>query len=660
MGLGTYSFDNPWDGVAKGRDLGNALRSDQARRTAGNALTGGDYQTAAGALLGSGDLEAGVSVQRMGQADHAATAQAKRQQEAEVANFTAGLAQHLSDFHGRNGGDVNQTLAAFDQGAQQLRKLGESDADIQQVRASIAANPGATFAALGAAAKQYTLANGGDGYLGAFDPNTGMLKDLHQARQAPIQVDPEKDLYLPDSGGDHPAGPAPHGGGPPPIAPASAPSGPVDIERFRHAIRMQESGDHAGAVGPDTPYGNAEGVGQTLPATAEAMARKIGIPWNPSMMRGKTPAAMDYQTKISNAYIDEALQASGGNPEKAAAYYFGGPNMALHGPKTAQYSKDIMARYQGPAPYQVASTGDTPAPPSDGIPGYRLAQHGRHEPDWQPDGRGNLVNQKTGDRKIDPTADSSVEADPALVRLLISGQYPAPTGRAATAPKWLAALDEAARQDPSFNAADYHTRYKTRTDFTSGASAKNITALNTAIGHVGSLDSKIDALGNTPVPFVNALKNFAEDQTGDPRIRAFNADKKAVASELVRVFRQAGGTEADIQDFQKQLDVSGSPKQLKAVSKEMLSLLTSRLDALATQYTQGLGQAKNGIDFLNPHAAKVYTRITGIPVDGANGLPQPESAAGGSQGQRLSPEQASKLPPGTPFIGMDGVPRTRH
>ncbi len=43
-------------------------------------------------------------------------------------------------------------------------------------------------------------------------------------------------------------------------------------------------------------------------------------------------------------------------------------------------------------------------------------------------------------------------------------------------------------------------------------------------------------------------------------------------------------------------------------------------------------------------------------------VPKPPSAAPGasSTGQRLTPEQASKLPPGTAFIGMDGQPRVRN
>lgn len=46
-----------------------------------------------------------------------------------------------------------------------------------------------------------------------------------------------------------------------------------------------------------------------------------------------------------------------------------------------------------------------------------------------------------------------------------------------------------------------------------------------------------------------------------------------------------------------------------------------------------------------------------------NGAPAPSGAAqqqGGGQPQQLSPQDAAKLPPGTPFIGQDGVARVRH
>ncbi len=205
-----------------------------------------------------------------------------------------------------------------------------------------------------------------------------------------------------------------------------------------------------------------------------------------------------------------------------------------------------------------------------------------------------------------------MQADPNMVKMVLEGRYPPPTGRAAADPMWQATLETAAAQDPGFNAADYATRYATRKDFTSGKAAQNITSLNTAMGHISDLDSQIDKLGNTPIPLVNKVKNVASTAFGDPKYQTFDTTKAAVASELVRVFRQAGGTEADIQDFQKPLDNANSPAQLHAVARQMTKLLGSRLDAMGSQYKQGMGRDKSGVEFLNPKTREAYNHMLGI------------------------------------------------
>jgi hypothetical protein len=47
----------------------------------------------------------------------------------------------------------------------------------------------------------------------------------------------------------------------------------------------------------------------------------------------------------------------------------------------------------------------------------------------------------------------------------------------------------------------------------------------------------------------------------------------------------------------------------------------------------------------------------GAAPPGSLAMPQKTT---GAQGPQLTPEQAAQLPPGTPFIGMDGIPRVRH
>lgn len=109
-----------------------------------------------------------------------------------------------------------------------------------------------------------------------------------------------------------------------------------------HLIQ-QESGGRAGVSGPQTQYGQAQGMTQVLPATAQGVAKRLGVPWRPDLMSGKTEAAANYQRAIGQGYLEEALDKTG-NVSDALKYYHGGPNRRLWGPKTNAYSAGILRR----------------------------------------------------------------------------------------------------------------------------------------------------------------------------------------------------------------------------------------------------------------------------------------------------------------------------
>jgi hypothetical protein len=56
-----------------------------------------------------------------------------------------------------------------------------------------------------------------------------------------------------------------------------------------------------------------------------------------------------------------------------------------------------------------------------------------------------------------------------------------------------------------FDAVNYKSRQATRQKFTKGKGADNLTAFNTAIGHLGSLDKSIDHLNNSGFPAWNNM-----------------------------------------------------------------------------------------------------------------------------------------------------------
>lgn len=145
-----------------------------------------------------------------------------------------------------------------------------------------------------------------------------------------------------------------------------------DASSMMDALIAQESGGDGNAVGPRTAYGQAQGSTQMLMATAEGMARKLGIPWNPSLMRGDTPAALAYQRRLGQAYLQEGLDKYGGDVRQALRYYHGGPDESLWGPKTNAYAEAVIGRMGQGGEALAGGSGRDTVQPSSAPPGARL------------------------------------------------------------------------------------------------------------------------------------------------------------------------------------------------------------------------------------------------------------------------------------------------
>lgn len=115
-----------------------------------------------------------------------------------------------------------------------------------------------------------------------------------------------------------------------------------DYHSFKRAVIGQESGGRYGV--PNAQGSGAMGVGQVMPETARALASRVGLPYRPDLMAGNHPEARQYQDRITDAALQEAWTAGGGNPRHAAMYYHGGSNRSIWGPKTQRYAEDILAR----------------------------------------------------------------------------------------------------------------------------------------------------------------------------------------------------------------------------------------------------------------------------------------------------------------------------
>jgi len=199
------------------------------------------------------------------------------------------------------------------------------------------------------------------------------------------------------------------------------------------------------------------------------------------------------------------------------------------------------------------------------------------------------------------------------VKALAEGRIPWPTGTALRQGPWSARVDEALQYDPTLDTATIsnNARQKVRNDFTSGTSAKTINAMNTVVGHLADLQKIGEGLGNTSYDWVNEIKNWLTpggSKTG-VSINNFNTAKQAVADELTRVYRQAGGSEQDIQSWQATLNAAKSPQELEGAFKTIGGLLESKLGAMQNQYQQGMGTTP--VNVVTPQTRATLDRLQG-------------------------------------------------
>lgn len=176
-----------------------------------------------------------------------------------------------------------------------------------------------------------------------------------------------------------------------------------------------------------------------------------------------------------------------------------------------------------------------------------------------------------------------------------------------------AMLQRAMQYDPTFEAGKAPARMAVQKDFTSGPAARNVTAINTAIRHMGTLDDLGRALDTGDIQAVNRAINFVRNQFGDERVNNFNTAKSAVGTELMRVFRQVGASLQETRDWEDKFNAAQSPTQMRGVIKTGVELLDGRIKALDEQWMRGMDSDKGYPNLITPTANDILGRIGGNP-----------------------------------------------
>ena len=185
------------------------------------------------------------------------------------------------------------------------------------------------------------------------------------------------------------------------------------------------------------------------------------------------------------------------------------------------------------------------------------------------------------------------KASETIVDAIVGGRMQPPTGFALRSPYWQDVMERVNAKDPKFDATKYGARAAAARTFASGPEARNVTALNTVIGHLGTLDEAAQALNNKDLRAFNAVANRMATEMGDPRIQNFDTARQAVAEETMRVFRQVGASEREAREWGDRISSAGSPAQLRGVIATLGELLDSRVKAIGQQYERTVNQGGN-------------------------------------------------------------------
>jgi hypothetical protein len=177
----------------------------------------------------------------------------------------------------------------------------------------------------------------------------------------------------------------------------------------------------------------------------------------------------------------------------------------------------------------------------------------------------------------------------------------------------------AARAEKGFSQQAYDSRLRTMRDFDpQGTSGKNLTAINTGLGHLDRLNGAIDKLGNfATLPGVaNPVYNAARGQFSPEyqrNVAGFRQDVNAVSGEMAKAFRSSGMSEADIDRWRKSFDENSSPETMKGAAQEATHLLDSRLEAIGDSYNRGMRQTstKPAPELLSPEGRRIHQKLTG-------------------------------------------------
>lgn len=144
--------------------------------------------------------------------------------------------------------------------------------------------------------------------------------------------------------------------------------------------------------------------------------------------------------------------------------------------------------------------------------------------------------------------------------------------------------------------------------FGKGPEADKVTAFNTLVSHMNTLDEYTDALKNNDINILNKVSNRIAAETGKPAPTTFDGAKTILADEVAKAIIPRAGSAAERQKIADTMKTANSPEQLKQMMESYKELSGAQLNSLELQYSRS-GRNDFSDRFLTPAARDSFNKF---------------------------------------------------
>jgi hypothetical protein len=198
-----------------------------------------------------------------------------------------------------------------------------------------------------------------------------------------------------------------------------------------------------------------------------------------------------------------------------------------------------------------------------------------------------FANRGNGSAANTPAPEPTGPLSPAA-KAVIEGRTKLPPANARN-PDAQALRKEVFANAPDYDESAYPTYAATRGAFTHGTPANTLNFINTASRHLEEFEKNIP--DNVDVPVIGSAINWAKNsatRSTSPQLRAFEAARTAVASEVAKAYAGKAITQGEHDEMMKLLNENDSPKAIRASAGEFRKLLAGKRQSLDEQWRSAM------------------------------------------------------------------------